>query len=104
MPKDILLFLYEEDDKSTKNLVSLIKYMAKYLKSHENIHIFGCNLSRNELVLEVAMSPLPKAYYFRHRQKKNPVEYPYGTISPKNLVEFIKENTVFDWPEDLAEL
>lgn len=86
MPKDILLFLYEEDHKTTKNLTSLVRYMVKYLKRNENLHVFACNLSRNELVLEVAMSPLPKVLYLRHIQKKSPIEFPYDSISLKNSV------------------
>jgi hypothetical protein len=54
-------------------------------------------------VLEVAMSPLPKVLYLRHRQKKSPVEFPYDSISPKNIIRFIKDNTVFDWPDDLGD-
>ena len=103
MPKDILLFLYEEAHKTTKNLTSLVRYMVKYLKRNENLHVFACNLSRNELVLEVAMSPLPKVLYLRHRQKKSPVEFPYDSISPKNIIRFIKDNTVVDWPDDLGD-
>lgn len=101
MPKDILLFLYEEDHATTPNLHKLIKFMIKFLKNHPNVHVFACNLSRNDLVLEVAMEPLPKVLYLRHGQKKEPVEYPYDTISSEKVIDFIKENTVFDWPENL---
>lgn len=73
MPKDILLFLYEEDRDYTKNLFSLIKHMIKLLAVHPNLHVFACNLSRNDLILEVPMEPLPKVFYMRHLQKKSPV-------------------------------
>lgn len=62
--------------------------------------MFICNLSRNDVTFEVAMEPLPKVLYFRHRQKRDPVEFYGDTISAKRVIEFVKENTVFDWVEE----
>lgn len=52
------------------------------------------------MTFEVAMEPLPKVLYFRHRQKRDPVEFYGDTISAKRVIEFVKENTVFDWVEE----
>jgi hypothetical protein len=52
--------------------------------------VFVCNLSRNDLILEVAMEPLPKIVYLRHRQKRDPIEYPYKSISAHGIISFIK--------------
>ncbi len=73
IPKDIVLFLFDENDPSTPSILKVIGATIHLLKPNPNIHVFACNLRRNDIILEVAMEPLPKVYFYRHRQKSRPI-------------------------------
>lgn len=54
--------------------------MIQVLQNNENVHVFVCNLDRNDIVLETAMEPLPKIVFYQHGMKNRPVDYPYTNM------------------------
>jgi len=46
----------------------------------------------------------PKIVYYRNRQKDKPIHFYGGKISEESVVEFIMENTTFDWKDEWGEL
>ena len=105
--KDIILFLYKEEDRSQKKFLELFKGVTKRLEKNGNILVLRCNVSKNEMTdkLGYEVKVTPWIMFFRHRMKDHPIHYQQPVISEPNVIEFIMENTTFDWvDEDGAEL
>lgn len=69
MPKDIILFLYDDRKPYTDKLLQLVNYIIAYLRSNPNIHVFVCNPLKNDLTLEVPVDPLPMVIFFKNNMK-----------------------------------
>jgi len=41
----------------------------------------------------------PAVIFYGHRMKDKPVHYLKSTISAANVIDFIMENTTFDWED-----
>lgn len=42
--------------------------------------------------------------FYAHRMKDRPAHYLNSVISAENVLEFIMENTTFDWEDEWGEL
>lgn len=80
MPKDILLFLFSENDPKANRVLRLADKMIEVLRNNENVHVFVCNLDRNDITLETAMEPLPKIIFYQYGLKSRPIDYPYSNM------------------------
>ena len=47
----------------------------------------------------VAISHTPNIIFFRNRMKEHPIYFNLHTISIESVIEFIMENTTFDWED-----
>lgn len=79
--------------------MQLANYIIAYLRSNPNIHVFICNPLKNDLTLEVPVDPLPSVIFFKHNMKEHHIYFPHNQINPDSVLEFIQENTTFDWVE-----
>ena len=100
LPKDILLFLYDDSKPYTDKLFQLINYVIAFLEPNKNIQVFVCNPLRNDLALEVPVDPLPAIVFFKNNIKDDPIFYSKKEINPESVLKFAKEKTTFDWVEE----
>jgi hypothetical protein len=49
--------------------------------------------------LEFQVKVTPLILFYGHRMKDRPVHYVKSLISAENVIEFIMENTTFDWED-----
>lgn len=105
-PKDVVIFLYKDEDHSNKKFMNLFKFLTGKLAINPNISLLRCNLSRNEIIDKIGFEPkvTPWIIFYGHRMKNAaPVHFQNGIISSQTVIEFIMENTTFDWVEAEAE-
>jgi hypothetical protein len=104
--QDVVLFLYRRQEKISQNLVGLFNHLREKLKENKNILFLRCDVASNEIeeYLEFSVEKTPKLVFFRNRMKDKPIHFYAGKISEQSVVEFIMENTTFDWKDEWAEL
>lgn len=105
-PKDVLLFLYKDEDRLQAKFMDLFKFLTNKLQNNKNISLLRCNLSKNEIEgkLEFQAKITPMIVFYGHRMKDKPVHFVNRVISAQNVIEFIMENTTFDWEDEWGEL
>lgn len=98
-PQDVLLFLYEKSKPSSKDLMNLFEFLLLKLKNNKNLLLLRCDVGMNEVEekLGFVIKPTPKIVFLRNRMKDYPIHFTSKTISTKTVIEFIMENTTFDF-------
>lgn len=54
--------------------------------------------------MEFQVKITPMIVFYGHRMKDKPVHFVNSVISAQNVIEFIMENTTFDWEDEWGEL
>lgn len=105
-PQDVLLFLYDKSEPKSKELLKHFEYLVNKLQNNKNLLLLRCDVSVNEVEekLGFTIKPTPKIVFFRNRMKDYPIHFTGSIISTQSLVEFIMENTTFDFEEEWVEL
>ena len=105
-PQDVLLFLYEKSHPKSKDLMSLFEYLVHKLKHNTNLLLLRCDVGLNEVEekLGFVIKPTPKIVFFRNKMKNYAIHYTAHSISTRGVIDFIMENTTFDFEDEWAEL
>lgn len=76
------------------------------LGANKNLLLLRCDVKLNEVEdkLGFVVKPTPKLTYFRSRMRNHPIHFSGKTISASSVIEFIMENTTFDFEDQWAEL
>ena len=100
--QDVLLFLYDRKEKISKELMKLFEYLVYHLKENKNLLLLRCDVGQNEMEdkLEISVKGTPKVLFYRNRMKDRPIHFSGPTISGESMVEFVMENTTFDFEEE----
>jgi len=98
-PQDVVLFLYEKSEPISKELMSLFEFLVYKLKSNKNLLLLRCDVGLNEVEekLGFVIKPTPRVVFFRNRMKDHPIHFSGKTLSGKTVIDFIMENTTFDF-------
>lgn len=69
--KDVLIFLYKTDDRNVRKFMGLFEELTKKLSLNENLHLFRCNIDKNEVTLKLGFqtTSTPALVFFRNRMK-----------------------------------
>lgn len=104
--QDVLMFLYKRQDKISKNLVDLFNHLKNKLSANQNLLLLRCDVSSNQIeeYLEFSVEKTPKIVFYRNRMKDRPIHFSGTKISEESMIEFIMENTTFDWKDEWGEL
>jgi hypothetical protein len=104
--QDVLLFLYDRKEQISKELMSLFEFLLLKLKDNKNLLLLRCDIKLNEIEekLGFLVNTTPRIVYYRNRMKDYPIHFSGKTISARTVVEFIMENTTFDFEDSWAEL
>lgn len=86
--------------------MDLFNHLRYKLSENKNVLFLRCDVASNQVeqFLEFAVEKTPKIVYYRNRQKDKPIHFYGGKISEESVVEFIMENTTFDWKDEWGEL
>lgn len=84
----------------------VFEFMMAKLRDNKNLLLLRCDVGLNEMdeKLGFVSKPTPRVVFFRNRMKTHPIYFSGKTISHSSLLEFIMENTTFDFEEHWAEL
>lgn len=76
------------------------------LKDNKNLLLLRCDIKLNEVEekLGFLVKHTPKLVYFRNKMKDYPIHFDGKTLSAQTVLEFIMENTTFDFEDRWAEL
>lgn len=104
--QDVLLFLYDKSEPISKELMKLFEFLLLKLKDNKNLLLLRCDVGLNEVEekLGFVVKPTPKLVFLRNRMKDYPIHFGAKTISVQSVLDFIMENTTFDFEEEWAEL
>lgn len=104
--QDVLLFLYDKSQPISKELMKLFEFLLLKLKDNRNLLLLRCDVALNEVQekLGFVVTPTPKLVFLRNRMKDYPIHFGGKTISFKSVVDFVMENTTFDFEDEWAEL
>ena len=81
-------------------------YLVHKLKHNTNLLLLRCDVGLNEVEekLGFVIKPTPKIVFFRNRMKNYAIHYTAHSISTRGVIDFIMENTTFDFEDEWAEL
>ena len=104
--QDILLFLYDRKEPISKELMKLFEFLVQKLQNNKNLLLLRCDVGLNEVEdkLELVAKPTPKLIFFRSRMRNLPINFMGKTISASSVLDFIMENTTYDFEDEWAEL
>ena len=104
--QDVLLFLYDRKEQISKELMSLFEFLLLKLKDNKNLLLLRCDIKLNEIEekLGFLVNNTPRIVYYRNRMKDYPIHFSGKTLSARSVIEFIMENTTFDFEDSWAEL
>lgn len=104
--QDVLLFLYDRSEQISKELMSLFEFLLLKLRDNKNLLLLRCDVKLNEVEekLGFLVKSTPRLVFFRNRQKDYPIHFQGKTISTRTVLDFIMENTTFDFEDAWAEL
>ena len=105
-PQDIVMFLYEKTDPISKELMKLFEFLVVKLKDNKNLLLLRCDVGMNEMddKLGFVVKPTPRLIFLRNRMRDHPIHFGGKTISSSSVIDFIMENTTFDFEDEWAEL
>lgn len=46
-PKDVVVFIYRDEDRLQAKFMDLFKFLSEKLKNNQNLSLLRCNLSKN---------------------------------------------------------
>lgn len=95
----MVVFLYRDTDKYRKPFISLFKELIVKLKENKNVSLLLCNLSKNEIEMKLGfeVKVSPAVSFYRNKIKGIPIHFSGTKMSAESIIEFIMENTTFDW-------
>jgi hypothetical protein len=104
--QDVLLFVYDKKEQISKELMKLFEFLLFKLKPNKNLLLLRCDIGLNEIEekLGFVVKPTPRLVYLRNKMKDYPIHFSGKTISAESVLEFVMENTTFDFDEAWAEL
>ena len=104
--QDLVVFLYEKSQPIAKELMKLFEFLVAKLKDNKNLLLLRCDVGMNEVEekLGFVLKPLPKLVFYRSRMRNHPIHFSAKTISASTVIDFIMENTTFDFEDEWAEL
>ena len=99
--KDILLFLYDKSQPIAKQLMKLFEFLLQKLSKNTNLLLLRCDVKLNQIEdkLGFQVKPTPKLTFFRNRMRNHPIHFNGKTISATSVIDFIMENTTFDFQD-----
>ena len=99
--QDILLFLYDRKEPISKELMKLFEFLVQKLQKNNNLQLLRCDVGLNEVEdkLELVAKPTPKLIFFRNKMRNLPINFMGKTISFSSVLDFIMENTTYDFED-----
>jgi hypothetical protein len=79
--------------------MKLFEFLLQQLGDNKNLMLLRCDVKMNEVEdkLEFPVKPTPKVVFFRNRMRNHPIHFRGKTISATTMIDFIMENTTFDF-------
>lgn len=102
--QDVLLFLYNKSEQISKELMHLFEFLLVKLKNNKNLLLLRCDVKLNEVEekLGFIVKSTPRLVFYRNKMKDYPIHFAGKTISPQSVIDFIMENTTFDFEDEWA--
>jgi len=102
--QDVLLFLNNKAQSSSKELMKLFEFLVAKLKVNSNLLLLRCDVGLNEVEekLGFVINPIPKVVFLKNKMKDYPLHFTGRTISAETVIEFVMENTTFDFEDEWA--
>ena len=79
--------------------MKLFEFLVHKLQANKNLLLLRCDVGLNEVEdkLGFVIKPTPKLTFFRNRMRNHPIHFAGKTISAEQVINFIMENTTFDF-------
>jgi hypothetical protein len=102
--QDVILFLYNKSEQISKELMHLFEFLLVKLKNNKNLLLLRCDVKLNEVEekLGYLVTSTPRLVFYRNKMKDYPIHFSGKTISPQSVIDFIMENTTFDFEDEWA--
>jgi hypothetical protein len=86
--------------------MKLFEFLLLKLKDNKNLLLLRCDVGLNEMddKLGFLSKPTPKVVFYRSGMRDHPLHFQSKTISASSVIDFILENTTFDFEDAWAEL
>lgn len=77
----------------------LFEYLLVKLQDNKNLLLLRCDIMLNEIEekLGFLVKKPPRIVFFRNKMKDYPIHFSAKTLSPRAVLDFIMENTTFDF-------